>query len=172
MWELWSDDTRVVVYSKYTTAEGVATGRKREYTYFYTYLSPPPYSTWTRSDWTQMLHETLQERVQQRKERPTDHKQNKKVPFQKQNNRTCENCDQMKLELLFIQTHHNERRGHREGEGIHLLSCIFVTAPVFHLDTSELNLDANRNTARERKQKDQPTTNNKKAQFQKHKTKQ
>ena len=33
VWELWSDDTRVVVYSKYTTAEGVATEREREYTY-------------------------------------------------------------------------------------------------------------------------------------------
>jgi hypothetical protein len=62
VWEVWSDETRVVVYSKYTTTEGVATER------------------------------------------------------------------------------------------VHLLLPIFVTAPVFQLDTSELNADAWRNTARERVQ--------------------
>ena len=33
VWEVWSDETRVVVYSKCTTAEGAATEREREYTY-------------------------------------------------------------------------------------------------------------------------------------------
>jgi hypothetical protein len=85
-----------------------------------------------------MRIETLQERVQQRKERPTHHKQQQKVPFQttKQNNKTCKNCDPMKLELSYIQKHNNGRRGHREGERVHLLLVIVVTAPVFQLDTS------------------------------------
>jgi hypothetical protein len=39
-----------VIYSKYTTAEGVATERERESTYFVSYLSPPPYSISTRPD--------------------------------------------------------------------------------------------------------------------------
>jgi|TARA_B110000483_G_scaffold182341_1_gene215654 hypothetical protein len=32
-----------------------------------------------------MRHETLQKKVQQKKERPTHHKQQQKVPFQKHN---------------------------------------------------------------------------------------
>ena len=55
--------------------------------------------------------------------------------------------------------------GRREKERVHLLYAIFVTAPVFHLDTSWLNADALRNTAREgatKKRKDQSTTNNNK----------
>ena len=106
MWELWSDEARVVVYSKYTTAEGVATEREREYTYCYPFLSPPLYSIWTRPDRTQMLDETLQERVQQRKERPTHHKQQQKVPCQKHKNKstkTCEKCDPMQLKMSCIQ---------------------------------------------------------------------
>ena len=35
---------------KYTTTEGVATEREGEYTYCNSYLSPPPYSIWTRPD--------------------------------------------------------------------------------------------------------------------------
>ena len=62
-----------------------------------------------------------------------------------------------------------------ERGGVYLLPCILVTAPVFHLDTSELNAYARKNTAREgatKKRKDQPTTNNKKrVPFQKHKNK-
>ena len=38
---------------------------------------------------------------------------------------------------------------HKKGERLHLLLSIFVTAPVFHFDTSELNADASSNTARE-----------------------
>ena len=73
VWELWTDETRVVVHPKYTTAESVATEIVRE--------------------------------------------------------STC----------------------------THLLLCIIVTAPVFHLDTSELNLDAPLNTAREGATKKRPT---------------
>ena len=72
---------------------------------------------------------------------------------------------------------HNSRRcGHREGEGVHLLYFIVVTAPVFHFDKSELNQRKELNTAREKgtttKRKDQPTTNhNKRVPFQTHKNK-
>ena len=78
----------------------------------------------------------------------------------------CENCDPMKLELSYIQkTQQRKAWPQREGERVHLLLCIVVTFPVFHLDTSELNADAEANTAREgatKKKKDQPSTNNKK----------
>jgi hypothetical protein len=74
----------------------------------------------------------------------------------------------MKLELLlYIQKLNSGRRGHREEER-HLLLCIFVTTPVFHLDTSELNADAVLNTTKKRVQnkekgdEDQPTKNNQK----------
>jgi hypothetical protein len=52
----------------------------------------------------------------------------------------------------------------RERERVHLLAYILFTAPVFHLDTSELNAVAIQNTAREgatKKRKDQPTINHK-----------
>ena len=67
----------------------------------------------------------------------------------------------MKFELSDIQkAQQRKRRGHREGERVHLLAVISVTAPVFQLDTSWLNADANSNTAwREgatKKKKDQP----------------
>ena len=58
------------------------------------------------------------------------------------------------------------REGGPQRERVHLLLFIFVTAPVFHLDTSLLNADAPQNTAREgatKKRKDQPTTNNNKS---------
>ena len=65
-----------------------------------------------------------------------------------------------------MQKHNNGRRGHREGERVHLLAVISVTAPVFHFETSQLNADAEVNTAiREsatKKRKDKPTTNNNK----------
>jgi hypothetical protein len=60
-----------------------------------------------------------------------------------------QNCDPMKLESCrTFKIHNNGRRGHREGERVHLLLYVFVTAPVFQLDTSELNADANANTRR------------------------
>jgi len=63
------------------------------------------------------------------------------------------------------------RRGHREGERVHLLRSIVVTAPVFHLDTSWLNLNALTNTAREgatKKRKTNPPQSTKKVPFQTH----
>ena len=61
----------------------------------------------------------------------------------------------------------------REGERVHLLFCIVVTAPVFQLDTFWLNTDAKENTARrakgatkKRKTKTHHTNNNKQVPFQ------
>ena len=68
----------------------------------------------------------------------------KKVPFpnhKNKKNRTCEKCDPMKLELSYIQkTQQRKAWPQREGEKVHLLPYIFVTAPVFHLDKSALKL--------------------------------
>ena len=66
------------------------------------------------------------------------------------------------------------RRGHKEGEKVHLLEAIIVTAPVFHLDTSWLNLVADINTAREgatKNRKTNPPQRTKKVSFQTHKIK-
>ena len=87
---------------EYTTTEGVATEREREYTYWSSYLSPQPYSILTRFDWTQTRNKTLQERVQQN-ERKINPPPQQKVVFQKQNIKTYENCDQMKLESCYIK---------------------------------------------------------------------
>ena len=73
----------------------------------------------------------------EKKDQPTTN--NKKHRFKNtetKNNKTSENCDPMKLELSYIQKHNNGRRGHIEGERVHLLQYIVVTAPVFQLDTS------------------------------------
>ena len=152
---------------------------EREYAYWLSYLSPPPYSISTRPDWTQLRKQTLQERMQQRKERPTHHKQHtwKGIVFKNtKTNRTKRvsivirwNLSCLIKHCLYIQhtqQHNSRRRGHWEGERrVHLLLCIDFTALVSHLDTSWLNTDADRNTARKgatKKRKDQPTTNNNK----------
>ena len=72
---------------------------------------------------------------------------NNKVPFQTtiKKNKSCENCDPTNLELSYIFKQHTTTEGavaNREGNGVHLLPYIVVTAPVFHLDTSWLNADA------------------------------
>jgi hypothetical protein len=41
-----------------------------------------------------------------------------------------------------FKRHNSGRRGQTEGERVHLLPSILVTAPVFHFDTSWLNTDA------------------------------
>ena len=139
VWELWSDETRELSYSKiqkHKNGEGVATEREWEYTYCLPYLSPQPYSILTRPYWTQLLYKTLQEGCnKEKKEQHTTTKQKstRTVPKTKKYNRTGENCDQI-INLEF--------------ERLHLLANIVVTAPVFHLDTSELNIDAEWNTAR------------------------
>ena len=90
---------------KNTTTEGVATERERKYTYFDPFLSPHPYSTWTRPDWTPVHYKTLQESKREgatkKRKTTTNHKQNN-------NTCTCENCDPMQLELSYIQIHTTE----------------------------------------------------------------
>jgi len=63
-----------------------------------------------------MLDKTLQERVQQRNERPTHHKQQKGTVSNTQKKTERENCDPMKLKLSYIQKYNSGRFGHREGE--------------------------------------------------------
>jgi len=69
----------------------------------------------------------------------------------------------MKLQLSYIQKYNTTESGHGKGERVHLLFLIFVTAPVFQLNTSELNTDAPANTARRekgatKKRQTKPTT--------------
>ena len=117
----------------------MATEREREYTYCFPYLSPPPYSIWTRPDKTQLRKKTLQEEGATKKRKTNPPQTTKKVPFQKhkiKNNKTCENCDPMKLELSYIQTHNSGRRGHGEGEKSTLTSfhsCHRPRIPVGHV---------------------------------------
>jgi hypothetical protein len=83
-----------------------------------------------------------QEKKDQQTNPPQTTKKEKRYRFinTKQNNKTFENCDPMKLELSYtlhvFKIHNSGRCGHREGERVHLLLYIFVTAPVFHFDTS------------------------------------
>jgi hypothetical protein len=63
-------------------------------------------------------------------------------------NKTCEKCDQMKLELPYLSTQQQKAWPQRE-EWVYLLDAIVVTALVFQLDTGWLNADALLNTARE-----------------------
>ena len=99
----------------------------------------------------------------EKKDQPTT----KRVPFQKHKTQK-QNVWELwsdKTRVVVHSKHNNGRRDRRERERWHLLYAIVVTAPVFHLDTSELNLDAPANTAREgatKEKKDKPTTNHKK----------
>ena len=59
-----------------------------------------------------MREQTLRERVQQRKESPTHPQTTKGYRFKntKQNNKTCENCDPMKLELSYMYIQNTQQR--------------------------------------------------------------
>jgi hypothetical protein len=61
--------------------------------------------------------------VQQKKERPTHHKQQQKVPFQKHNTKE-QNVWELwsdEIRVVVYSKHNSGRRGHREGERVHLL---------------------------------------------------
>jgi len=63
---------------------------------------------------------------------------NNKVPVQtttKNKNNTCETCDPTNLELSYIHVYSTTLATERERERVHLLLPIFVTAPVFQVDT-------------------------------------
>ena len=132
--------------SKYTTTEGMATERGRESTLTARHSCHRP-----RIPFRHVLIERRCARkhckrgCNKEKERPIHHKQQQKYRFIKhknKKNRTCENkCGPMTLELLYIQnTQQRKAWPQREGERVHLLSSILVTAPVFHLDKSALKV--------------------------------
>ena len=115
-----------------------------------------------------MHHKTLQERVQQRKERPTQHTNNKTGTVsktQKPKNKTCENCDPMKLEWSYIKRHNNGRRGHREREGESTLtgihSCHRRRIPFGHVLIERRCVHKHCKRRCNKEKKDQHTTNNK-----------
>ena len=117
-----------------------------------------------------MLHETLQEerRVQQRKERPTHHKQQQKGTVsntQIQNNNTCENCDPMKLELSYIQKTQQRKAWPQRGREstltvIHI--CHRPRIPFGHVLIERRCAIKHCKRGCNKEKKDQPTTNNKK----------
>jgi len=85
---------------------------------------------------TDACSNTAKASVQQERKREKQQENSKKV---RQKN-LGENCDHnMKLELFYIKNHEATQR---EGESVHLLCSIVVTAPVFHFDTSWLNANA------------------------------
>ena len=92
------------------------------------------------------------------KEKPTHHNQQKRVPFQtrnNKNNKTCENCDPMKLELSYtctctceasciqntqqcgicIHVHVHVRRGHSEGEREYTYCEPYLSPPPYSIWT-------------------------------------
>ena len=126
-----------------------------------------------------MLQKTLQERVQQRKEKTNPPQTTKKVPFQKhknKNNKTCENCDPMKLELSYIQNAQQRKawpqRG-RESTLTAIHSCHRPRIPFGHvlIERRCAIKHCKRGCNKEKKDQTHHTNNNNKVPFQKHKTK-
>jgi len=66
-----------------------------------------------------MLVQTLKKRGCNKNERTTHHT-NTTTKHSKDKKKDVR-INQMKLELSYIQKHNNGRRGHREGERVHLL---------------------------------------------------
>jgi len=63
-------------------------------------------------------------------------------------------CPDEPRDVVYIQIHTTTEGAvatERKRERVHLLFCIVVTAPVFQVDTSELNADADINTAKREK---------------------
>jgi hypothetical protein len=109
------DRVRVVVYSKYTSTEGVATerGRERESTltvFHSCHRARIPFGQ-VRIE-RRCITKHCKQRVPLRKERPTHHKQQKRYRFKNTKikiAKTCENCDPIKLELSYIQNAEGEK---------------------------------------------------------------
>ena len=123
-------------------------------TYFVPQLSLPPYSNLTNLDWTEVRNKTLARGNATRETKRTTHNNSKSaIPQTKQHN-VWEYSDnwQDDSRVVVLKTHtvgwgvEEDTQTHRERD---LLKLIAVTAPVSHFDTSWLNTDANRNTARE-----------------------
>ena len=97
-------------------------------------MSPPPYSSSTRPDWTQLRKQTLQQerRVQQKKKRPNPHHKQQQSPVsnhkQNKKNNTCETCDPTNLELSYIS---NNTAAERTLTPIH--SCHRPRIPFGHV---------------------------------------
>ena len=156
VWDLWPDELRVVVYLHHTTPQRKApwlTERKREHTYY------------PRHDWTHRRHKTLQEKregcnkVKERPE-PTTQTRTTKSRFkpqtkgQKGHNVWDLWPDEPRVVVHYIFNNTPQRKApwpQRGRERVHLLYAIFVTAPVFHFETSWLNAYAWWNTARREK---------------------
>ena len=114
-----------------------------------------------------MLYKTLQERAPQRKERPTHHNPQKRYRFKhtiSKRTKRVRSVIRWNSSCRLFKIHNRGTRDHREGERVHLLQYIDVTAPVFHFDTFWLNADASLNTARSSgstKKKKRPTRHHK-----------
>jgi hypothetical protein len=108
---------------------------------------------------------------------------NKKFRFKTTNNKKEQSVwdlwpDEPRVVVYIFNQHTTRFCGHnRKGEKVHLLPYILVTAPVFHFDTSWLNVNTFQNTARkerrvqqkEEKKRERPnhhTNKNKKVAFQ------
>ena len=72
----------------------------------------------------------------QRKERPTHHKQQKDTvsKTENQNNKTCENCDPMKLELSYIQNT-QQRKAWTEREREYTYCYAYLSPPPYSILT-------------------------------------
>ena len=153
----------IVVYiQQHTTTEGaMATEREREgeYTYCMPYLSPPPYSRWTRQNWTQLRYQTLQGREKGATKEMKNHnpttQTTERSRFKPQTNKkrttlvrlvTWDSTKDEPRAVVYIQQHTTTESAvateKERDERVHLLLSIVVTAPVFQFDTSWLNAAA------------------------------
>jgi len=147
----WNSNSRIVVYSKYITVEGVAMERERVHLLAYIDVTAPVFHFDT--SWLNFFaprNTAREDATKNRKDQPTT---NNKKEYRFKNTKS-KLIKRVRIVIRWNSSQRiNSKYSTEEGmvskrEGVHLLHLIDVTAPVFHLDTSWLNAAASRNTAR------------------------
>jgi hypothetical protein len=135
------DRTKLVIYSKCTTAEVAATERERESTLTVIHSCHRPRIPFGHVliERSCFIKHCKRGCNKERKDQPSTNN-NKRAPFQKhkiKNNKTCENCGPRNRGNSSCQKYSKYTAAEgvvKERERVHILDCKSVTALVFHLD--------------------------------------
>ena len=128
------------------------TGRERVHLLWFIVVTAPVFhfdTSWLNAD--AKTNTAREGATKEKKDQPTTIK---KGPFQTHKNKSTKRVRiviRWNSSCRFFKIHYNglQRKAWAQRGRVHLLWYIVVTAPVFQLDTSWLNTDANRNTARQ-----------------------
>ena len=148
---MWSDETRVVVFKNNTTMKGVVIERESTLTVWHIcHRTRIPFGHVLIERTCEIKHCKREGATKKRKTNPSTN--NKKGTVSKHTKINKQNVWELwsdETRVVVFKITITEGVATKRGERVHLLLPIFVTALVFHLDTSWLNAYARLNTATE-----------------------